>query len=45
MKKQLTPDELYEKLDELGIPFEVVDIYEGLRVITVEVEEEDEDEH
>ena len=43
-KLKLTADELYKKLDELGIPFEVVEMFEGLRVISVEVEEEDEDE-
>ena len=44
MKSKLTADELYEKLDELGITFEVVEIFEGLRVINVVVKEEDEDE-
>ena len=43
-KPKLTADELYKKLDELGIPFEVVEVFEGLRVINVEVEEENEDE-
>ena len=43
-KPKLTVDELYEKLDELGIAYEVVEMFDGLRVINVEVKEEDEDE-
>lgn len=39
MKKQLTPDELYEKLDELNIAYEVVESFEGLRVINFLVDE------
>jgi hypothetical protein len=39
----MTAEKLYEKLDKAGIKFEVVEIFEGLRVINVEVEEEDEE--
>jgi hypothetical protein len=50
MKKQLTPDALYKKLDELNVAYEVVESFEGLRVINFLVdeygdEEENEDEH
>jgi len=44
MKPKLTADELYKKLDELGIPFEVVEVFEGLRVLNFLVKEENEDE-
>lgn len=39
MKKQLTPDALYKKLDELNIAYEVVESFEGLRVINFLVDE------
>jgi len=34
--------ELYELLDKAGVDYEVVDIYEGLRILRVVVLEEDE---
>lgn len=41
----MTPQELYELLDKAGVDYEVVDIYEGLRILRVvvleEVEEDD----
>ena len=41
----MTPKELYELLDKAGVDYEVVDIYEGLRILRVvvleEVEEDD----
>jgi hypothetical protein len=43
-KSEPTPDELYEKLDGLNIAYEVVESFEGLRVINFLVNEEDEDE-
>ena len=50
MKKQPTPDELYEKLTEMNLTFDVVESFEGLRVVNFLVdeygdEEENEDEH
>lgn len=41
----MTPKELYELLDKAGVDYEVVDIYEGLRILRVIVlEEVEEDE-
>ena len=37
----MTAYELYEALDKAGIDFEIVEIEEGLRVISVEVDEVD----
>jgi len=39
----MTADELYEALDKAGIDFEVVEIFEGLRVISIMVDEVDDD--
>ena len=35
----MTADELYEALDKLGVEYDVVEIFDGLRVINVQVEE------
>lgn len=35
----MTAEELYEALDKLGVEYEVVEIFEGLRVINFMVEE------
>jgi non-homologous end joining protein Ku len=35
----MTAYELYEALDKAGIDFDIVEIEEGLRVISVEVDE------
>jgi hypothetical protein len=41
----MTPKEIYELLDKAGVDYEVVDIYEGLRILRVVVlEEVEEDE-
>jgi len=39
----MTADELYEALDKAGIDFEVVEIFEGLRVISIMVDEVSDD--
>jgi len=39
----MTPNELYDKLDELGLNWAVSDSFEGLRVINVVVDEEPDD--
>ena len=36
----MTPDELYDALDSADIDYEVVEIFEGTRIIRVKVEEE-----
>ena len=40
----MTPNELYDKLDELGWDWECREVFEGLRVINIVVEEEEDDE-
>jgi len=37
----MTPQELYEILDKAGVDYEVIEIFEGSRLIRVEVEEEE----
>jgi hypothetical protein len=37
--REPTPDELFKKLDELNIRYEVVESFEGLRVINFLVDE------
>lgn len=39
----MTAMDLYDLLTKAGVQFDVVEIFEGLRVINVEVEEEDEE--
>ena len=39
----MTADELYEALDKLGVEYDVVEIFDGLRVINVQVEESADD--
>jgi hypothetical protein len=34
-----TPKELYDLLDRAGIDYEVVEMFEGIRVFRIEVEE------
>lgn len=36
----MTPAELYDALDKAGVDYEIVEIFEGLRVINVMVDEE-----
>jgi hypothetical protein len=43
----MTPQELYTLLDKAGVEYEVVEIFEGARILNIEVDEpteEDEDE-
>ena len=39
----MTPKELFELLDNAGVDYEVLQIFEGARWIQVKVEEEDEE--
>ena len=39
----MTPQELYELLNNAGVEYEVVEIFEGARFIRVEVQEEEEE--
>ncbi len=40
----MTPQELYELLDKAGLDYEVVEVFEGVRWIRFDVEEEEENE-
>lgn len=37
----MTPKELFEFLDRHGLDYELVEIFEGVRILAIEVEEED----
>ena len=37
----MTADQLYDLLEKAGIEFEVVEIFDELRIISIQVEEED----
>jgi hypothetical protein len=39
----MSPQELYELLDNAEIEYEVVEIFEGVRLLRIEVTEEDEE--
>jgi hypothetical protein len=41
----MTPNKLYSLLDNAGIQYDVVEIFEGLRTINIEVEEDEPEEH
>jgi hypothetical protein len=36
----MTAEQLYDLLEKAGIEFDVVDIFDGLRIISIQVEEE-----
>ncbi len=40
----MTAEELYQALDKLGVEYDVVEVFEGLRVINFMVEENGDDE-
>ena len=40
----MTPQKLYELLDKAGLDYEVVQVFEGIRWIRFDVEEEEENE-
>jgi len=40
----MTPQKLYELLDKAGLDYEVVEVFEGVRWIRFDVEEEEENE-
>ena len=39
----MTPEEMYELLDLAEIDYEVVEIFEGVRILRIYVQEEDHD--
>ena len=39
----MTSEELYKKLDAMGIEYEVVEVFEGLRVVEFLIEETEEE--
>jgi hypothetical protein len=38
-EKPMTADRLYEILDDNGVAFEVVEVFEGIRTVRAEVQE------
>ena len=36
---EMTPKEMYEALDSAGVDYEVVEIFEGVRIVRIFVEE------
>ena len=40
----MTPSELYDALDRAGAIYEIVEIFEGVRIISVQVDDEVNDE-
>lgn len=40
----MTPKELYELLDKAGLEYDVVEIFEGVRILRIEVVDGDEEE-
>jgi hypothetical protein len=43
-QSQMTPHELYEVLDNAGVDYEVVEIFDGIRLLRIEVDDETEGE-
>ena len=39
----MTPQELYEVLDNAGVEYEIIEIFEGSRLLRIEVTEENEE--
>jgi hypothetical protein len=39
----MTPKEMYEVLDKAELEYEVVEIFEGVRIVRIEVDEEEQD--
>jgi hypothetical protein len=37
----MTAEQLYDLLEKAGIEFDVVEIFDGLRIISIQVEEEE----
>lgn len=40
----MTPQELYEVLDKAGVDYEVIEIFEGTRLLRIEVQEQEDEE-
>ena len=40
----MTPQELYDLLDKAGVEYEIVEIFEGVRILSIEVDEPVEEE-
>ena len=40
----MTPQELYDLLDKAGVDYEIVEIFEGVRILSIEVNEPVEEE-
>lgn len=40
----MTPQELYDLLDKAGLEYEIVEIFEGVRILRIVVDDETEEE-
>jgi hypothetical protein len=40
----MTPKELYDLLDKANIDYELVEIFEGVRILSIEVDEDEDEE-
>lgn len=38
----MTPTELYDLLDKASIDYELIEIFEGVRILSIEVDEDEE---
>ena len=39
----MTPTQLYDLLEKAGVEYEIVEIFEGVRILSIEVNDEKED--
>jgi len=39
----MTPTQLYDLLEKAGVEYEIVEIFEGVRILSIEVNDERED--
>ena len=40
----MTPTELYDLLEKAGVEYEIVEIFEGVRILSIEVDDNKEEE-
>lgn len=40
----MTPTQLYDLLEKAGVEYEIVEIFEGVRILSIEVNDDKEDE-
>jgi hypothetical protein len=42
--REMTPEQLYALLDAHGVEYEIIEIFEGVRLLSIEVNDEGDDE-